>query len=377
MARAAKVAFACLLAASFMGVGPGADAQSPPGGFADVDEGTYYSQAVDELAADGLFEDTECPAGFCPAQPLDRRTMAVWIVRLLDGEDPSPVQSGRFADVDPSWFHAPFIDRMAELNVTMGCGDGTLFCPDDRVTRAQMAVFLSRAFKLADGPDPGFADVPSDAWFASDVAKLAASGITAGCGDGSMFCPQSDTTRAQMATFLWRAQSIVAELRDSRLTMGGIDLAPLVHEILDGPGHPDELVVAGELGMAFLVNSLRANLDLPLLDYDLYVAAVARNWSETMAEAGREGFYHNPSYSAQYPPGWRAAGENIAWYPIFGEADEWDDLADAVVRAFEGLANSPDHYGNMIHPRFNRIGVGLAVSGGYLYVTQNFAYYPN
>ena len=66
-------------------------------------------------------------------------------------------------------------------------------------------MFLSRAFELPEGPDPGFVDVPADAWYAADVARLAASKITVGCGDRSGFCPGRDTTRAQMATFLHRA----------------------------------------------------------------------------------------------------------------------------------------------------------------------------
>ena len=48
---------------------------------------------------------------------------------------------------------------MAELGVTRGCGDGTGFCPDRNVTRAEMAVFLSRAYNLPDGPDPDFSRV--------------------------------------------------------------------------------------------------------------------------------------------------------------------------------------------------------------------------
>ena len=138
----------------------------------------------------GVFAGTECDEGFCPKEVLDRATMAVWTVRVLDGEDPAAVGSTRFADVDGSHPRAAFIERLAELEVTRGCGDGTIFCPDGTVNRAQMAAFLSRAFDLAEGPDPGFGDVDSDAWYAADVAKLAASGITRGCGDGTNFCPR-------------------------------------------------------------------------------------------------------------------------------------------------------------------------------------------
>ena len=131
--------------------------------------------------------------------------MAVWTVRVLDGADPAAVSTTRFADVEPDSFYAPFIERMAELGVTAGYGDGTGFCPDGTVTRAQMAVFLTRAFSLAPGPDPGFTDVPADAWYFDQLTALAASGITKGCDDGTVFCPGRDTTRAQMATFLYRA----------------------------------------------------------------------------------------------------------------------------------------------------------------------------
>ena len=175
--------------------------------YEDVPEDAYYTTPVADLAAMGVFAGTGCDEGFCPGETIDRKTMAVWIVRILDGTEPSDIAESRFNDVDAGSFHAPFIERMAELEVTRGCGDGSGYCPDRTVTRAEMAVFLSRAYTLPDGPDPGFTDVPADAWYAADVAKLAASGITVGCGDGTMFCPGRYTTRAQMATFLWRAEN--------------------------------------------------------------------------------------------------------------------------------------------------------------------------
>ena len=177
------------------------------GGFGDVAGDAYYADAVSALAAAGVFAGTECAPGLlCPSEPIDRKTMAVWTVRVLDGRDPPAISRTRFDDVDAAGFYGPFIERMAELGVTRGCGDGSGFCPDTTVTRAQMAVFLSRAYSLPAGPNPGFADVPDDAWYGDEVARLAASGITVGCGAGTNFCPSRATTRAQMATFLWRAE---------------------------------------------------------------------------------------------------------------------------------------------------------------------------
>ena len=212
----AVVVVAVTVSAAVAAVSPGpAFAQS--GGFGDVADDRYFSVPVTVLAEQGVFAGTECAAGFCPDDPLDRKTMAVWIVRMLDGQDPEAVTTTRFDDVAADSFYAPFIERMAELEVTTGCGDRTMFCPDDNVSRAQTATFLSRAYKLPEGPDPGFSDVPGDTWYTAHVARLAASGITTGCGDRTMFCPNDDVSRAQMATFLYRARAVPAPLEPAPL----------------------------------------------------------------------------------------------------------------------------------------------------------------
>ena len=235
--RFAAAAGAAVVAAAVVAVTASTPAVGQPGGFGDVPEDAYYSVPVASLAELGVFVGTECDDGFCPGDPIDRKTMAVWTVRVLDGEDPAAVSESRFDDVDSDSFHAPFIERMAELEVTEGCGDGSGFCPDRSVTRAQMAAFLSRAYKLPEGPDPGFPDVPADAWYAVDVAKLAASKITVGCGDGTMFCPGRDTTRAQMATFLYRAENRSGTDQSSGADTG-LSLPPMTFDSLSaGASH--------------------------------------------------------------------------------------------------------------------------------------------
>ena len=59
------------------------------GTYEDVAGDVYYSQPVAELAAEGVFAGTVCADGFCPGEPIDRETMAVWTVRVLDGKDPA------------------------------------------------------------------------------------------------------------------------------------------------------------------------------------------------------------------------------------------------------------------------------------------------
>ena len=193
---------------------PGGE-QDPVGEFSDLAGAGVFADALMDLAGQRVLTGTGCGAGrLCVGEPILRWEMAVWTVRVLDGQDPPAISQSRFNDVDAASFHAPFIERMAELEVTRGCGDGSGFCPDRTVTRAQTAAFLSRAYNLQDGPDPGFSDVAPDAWYGADVARLAASGITVGCGDGTRFCPSRDTTRAQMAAFLWRAEN--PDWRDGR-----------------------------------------------------------------------------------------------------------------------------------------------------------------
>ena len=191
------------LVGTVLAVGSAGAAQT--GSYEDVPEGAYYAEAVAALSEAGVFAGTLCVGGFCPENPVDRKTVAAWMVRVLEGGDPPPVPRSRFDDVDATGFHAPFIERMHELEVTRGCGDGRGFCPDRSLTRAEIAVFLSRAFDLTEAQHPGFSDVSADAWYAADVARLASSGITVGCGDGSRFCPDRSVTRAEMATLLYRA----------------------------------------------------------------------------------------------------------------------------------------------------------------------------
>jgi len=52
---------------------------------------------------------------------------------------------------------------------------------------------------------PSFADVPTDDQGYQFIEALKASGITAGCGDGTTFCPDATLTRRQMAVFLSKA----------------------------------------------------------------------------------------------------------------------------------------------------------------------------
>lgn len=115
---------------------------------------------------------------------------------------------GLFADDDTSEFEAS-IEWLAARDVTRGCNPPfqDRFCPEDPVTRGQMAAFLTRALGLAPGVNRFLDDDGSV--FEADIAALAASGITRGCNPpvNDRFCPNAALTRGQMAAFLHRAQA--------------------------------------------------------------------------------------------------------------------------------------------------------------------------
>jgi hypothetical protein len=73
--------------------------------------------------------------------------MSAFLVRALGEFTPPLPPSQRFTDVAPSNPFYNFIDRLAVLNITTGCGVNT-YCPSQVVTREQMAAFLVRAFDL-------------------------------------------------------------------------------------------------------------------------------------------------------------------------------------------------------------------------------------
>jgi hypothetical protein len=176
--------------------------------FADVPAGYWARSFAERLYLNQVTGGCGSnPLIYCPEMKVTRAMMAVFVLRAAHGPDfiPPAATGEVFTDVPADSFAAAWIEQLAAEGITGGCGGGN-YCPNAPVTRAQMAVFLVRAMYGIDYVPPAatgtvFTDVPADSFAAAWIEQLATEGITNGCGTGK-FCPNQYITRAEMAVFL-------------------------------------------------------------------------------------------------------------------------------------------------------------------------------
>ena len=122
-----------------------------------------------------------------------------------DPEAPALVCAGRFCDEDGS-VHQANTERIAQWQITLGCStaDPTLYCPDADITRRQMAAFLYRAvsqrWTIQVPPTAELSDVAADAWFRTYADWVISVGAFA--APGGVFDPGGVVTRADMAVMM-------------------------------------------------------------------------------------------------------------------------------------------------------------------------------
>jgi hypothetical protein len=166
------------------------------GAFSDIYSSPFYNDIL-WLHEAGITGG--CGGGrFCPNQSVTRAQMASFLVRALDLP---PATQDYFGD-DTSSMHQADINALHAAGITGGCDDGA-YCPNQAVTRAQMASFLTRALGVAASSQDAFTD-DDGSMHEADINAVAAAGIAGGCGPTS-YCPNNPVTRGQMAAFLHRA----------------------------------------------------------------------------------------------------------------------------------------------------------------------------
>jgi hypothetical protein len=108
-----------------------------------VGSGDYYNAAITAMAQKGI--TSGCGSnGYCPQQAITRDQMAIFMVRAVFGGDNFTYSATPyFTDVTPTTFGFKWIQKLRELGITAGCG-ATTYCPSQTVTRDQMAIFIER-----------------------------------------------------------------------------------------------------------------------------------------------------------------------------------------------------------------------------------------
>ena len=174
-------------------------------GFSDVPAGHTFEADIISIA---IADITRGCGGdrYCPARAVTRAEMATFLTRAA-GLKPST--TSRFTDVPSTNVHRADINAIAAAGITAGCNPpkNDRFCPDDPVTRDQMASFLVRAKGLSPSSKNLFTDVPSTSPHLRDINALGGTSITRGCNPprNTRYCPRDTVTRAQMAAFINRA----------------------------------------------------------------------------------------------------------------------------------------------------------------------------
>ncbi|MDY3994080.1 MAG: S-layer homology domain-containing protein, partial [Evtepia sp.] len=172
--------------------------------FVDVPADAYYYDAVLWAVENGVTEGTNADGTlFSPNDPCTRAQVVTFLWRAAGSPEPESLRS--FADVSADSYYAKAVAWAVENGITTGTGDG-LFSPDAVCSRAQIVTFLWRAQQSpAAGSANPFLDVAADAYYTDAVLWAVENGVTMGTNaEGTAFSPDDDCTRAQIVTFLYR-----------------------------------------------------------------------------------------------------------------------------------------------------------------------------
>ncbi len=176
--------------------------------FADLTDTVFRADALWLSAAGVTRGCTE--VSFCPGDLATRGEVAALLTRTLGV---APRTDGDFDDTADHLF-AGEIASLASIGVVRGCAE-VLFCPEDPVTRAQLASMLVRAFSLPPAPTGERFFDHLGSVHAADIESLAAAGITRGCNPpaNDRFCPEAEVTRGELAAMLHRAATKIDPLQ--------------------------------------------------------------------------------------------------------------------------------------------------------------------
>ena len=170
--------------------------------FVDVSPDAYYADAVAWAVGNGITNGTSATT-FGPDVSCTRAQMVTFLWRAAGSPEPTTANNP-FTDVQAGSYYYDAVLWAVEQGITSGTS-ATTFAPDATVTRAQTVTFLYRAAGSPAVSGGSFADISADAYYADAVAWAVSEGVTVGTSD-TTFSPNMNCTRAQIVTFMYRAE---------------------------------------------------------------------------------------------------------------------------------------------------------------------------
>ena len=139
---------------------------------------------------------------------LARSEAAAIFYRLYDGFYPElqrQMTSTTFSDVPTNAWYYTELELCYNVGIVNGCGDGT-FKPNDPVTRAEFASMAARFAELTNSAKAMFTDVTKDHWAYQAINAAAEAGWVQGYGNGT-YHPESSISRAETVTLINRMRN--------------------------------------------------------------------------------------------------------------------------------------------------------------------------
>lgn len=172
------------------------------GEFRDDDD-SVHEKNIDILFAEGITKGCNPPTNdmYCPEDTLTRGQVAAFLRRNLGLP---AVEDDYFTDDSTSVFEDD-INALTAAGIGFGCTEDE-FCPDVPLTRAEMAEYLVRTYGFENTEGTDFFTDDDASPFQASINALFANRITVGCSNSQpLYCPDDSLTREQMATFLARS----------------------------------------------------------------------------------------------------------------------------------------------------------------------------
>jgi hypothetical protein len=138
---------------------------------------------------------------FCTNNPTTRAEAATFVSRAFQ----VPAATADYFTDDAGHASEADINRVAQAGIASRCAPAR-FCPDRRITRAQVASMLARALALPAATQDFFDD-DNGTQFEGDINRLTEAGVSSGCG-ARTFCPAQQVTRGELMALLHRALTV-------------------------------------------------------------------------------------------------------------------------------------------------------------------------